>query len=93
MLPHIDRITRPSCPKCEIRMGLMRIQLGESGQETRWFECPEPASRVGAPLCSVMISVPYFVLPMMASQVLAAAFLPAILKIFSRRLIWPAVSF
>lgn len=40
MLPNTSHISRPDCPDCKTRMGLMRISPRTSGMELRMFECP-----------------------------------------------------
>lgn len=34
-------IERPSCPKCQNRMMLARIEPGPNGADLRTFECPK----------------------------------------------------
>lgn len=39
MLPDLDHIVRPDCPKCGAHTYLMRIMPRSAGMEVRWFEC------------------------------------------------------
>jgi hypothetical protein len=47
MLHHHSResshsiIERPLCPKCQIRMLLLDVELGFAGPDLRTFECPQ----------------------------------------------------
>jgi transposase-like protein len=47
MLNHRSResshtmIERPLCPKCQIRMILLRVELSFAGPDLRKFECPQ----------------------------------------------------
>jgi hypothetical protein len=34
-------IERPFCPKCQIRMMLLRVELSFAGPDLRTFECPK----------------------------------------------------
>jgi ribosomal protein L37AE/L43A len=38
-LPQLSPTERPSCPKCQNRMDLRRIEPGIRGYENRVFEC------------------------------------------------------